>query len=194
MTEASFGRGMHRLKQVFGAKLYPPEREVVIARAMRVLTDQDFEDLVTDLIGTCRNAPLLDDFKKHGKSMLDMRYKELEQRNVRELEERRERGDYCRWCNDFGRVSALHKRKPRATSYSFRCPDVGCIAAKIKCATREVRWSDRFEGDFHLVGMNTTVHAAGWSLFGKPDFSPKKPHRVSSLEKAEMDLNQLTEE
>ena len=57
-----FKSQMERIIDVFGIRYYPAERKSVIFNALRNLPDFEFKQVVTDLIGHCRQAPVLDDF------------------------------------------------------------------------------------------------------------------------------------
>jgi hypothetical protein len=62
--------------------------------------------------------------------------------------ERRKREDACYYCLGAGLISATRKVHGLEYSFSFRCPDSSCEAAKRKCNPYDVTWSDRFLSDY----------------------------------------------
>ncbi len=64
------------------------------------------------------------------------------------LRERKSQGKSCYYCHDAGIISATKKVNGLEYSFAFRCPDENCIAAEFKCNPYDVRWSDRFAGDY----------------------------------------------
>lgn len=62
LSESAFHAGMDKLKSVFGAKAYPPERLSLFFKKMRHLPNHIFEEIVRSAIENMRVPPLMSEF------------------------------------------------------------------------------------------------------------------------------------
>lgn len=157
MTEWNFLDNTKKLKRIFGEQNFPPERVEMIQNAFRKLTDQEFTELCSIVIGDCRTAPLLKDFYKLGQSILDIANAREKKAQDNEFKTRREEGRTCRMCDDIGSVSACDTTNRHASSYSFRCPMPDCVASR-RLSKQIQLWGPEWEPRFKLVGKDECFH------------------------------------
>lgn len=87
-------------------------------------------------------------------------------------------GPKCTTCDDSGSVSAVHKTKRGASSFSFACPENECWARVIK-NPRGIQWSaTQHEDRYHLVGENKTVPEVWKSIFENKTTQQQGAHSV----------------
>lgn len=144
MTEIGFTYQIGKLKSIYGENKFHPARLKVIARALKLLTDDDFEIICEDIIANSNNPPTLKDFLKTGEILLHARRLEQIDKDKKLLES----NPRCSDCEGDGYVSAVKIHQGRIYSYAFRCPSDSCLAAKLNVSTSCPKWSMEYEAEF----------------------------------------------
>lgn len=121
MTAEFFQRQMERLSNVFGGA-YKTERTQLIWKEMAALPEDAFERVVNKLIGECRQAPMIQDFREAASVE---REKIWQRRKDIPLMEQIRDFDKCPSCGGQGVV--LARRKDDQTPWAFKC---GCPSAR----------------------------------------------------------------
>lgn len=107
---------MDRLKSTYGVKSYPDERVEVVFREVGSLPSHELELIVTELIGTNRHAPMLDDIRKQAADV-KKRYGDKRELSFLQTNE----GDGCKWCDKKGFI--LAQSVALGSNFVFSC---GC--------------------------------------------------------------------
>lgn len=144
MTEIGFNIQIGKLKSVYGEKGFHPARLKVVAKQLKLLTDDDFEIICEDIIANSNTPPTLKDFLKIGHNILHTRRLEQIERDKKLLSE----SSRCSQCDGDGYVSATKSHEDHVYSYSFRCPNQFCLAAKIFSPPNYPAWSQQFEIEY----------------------------------------------
>lgn len=144
MTELGFNHQIAKLRNIFGEKGFHPDRVAIIARRLKILTDEDFADICMDVIANLNNPPTLKDFLKIGEPLLHLRREEQNERDRRELENT----PRCTSCEGDGYLSAIKVHQGHRYSYSFRCPLESCLAARLFVPPNYPRWSTDYEPEY----------------------------------------------
>lgn len=141
MTHECFTANIGRLERSFPNSRMPQERKLLIQKAMKSLSDQDFSAVVDEIIANEASMPTLKLFHKYATSYLLAAQSRERKRQEAWIAERRCSGQTCPYCDDVGLITA-YRRGTKAQGFSFRCPDGECVAAKLRCSSRDVRWDD----------------------------------------------------
>lgn len=146
MTEYGFQNGMRRLAGIYGEQAYPAERKMIIGKKLRPITDEDWAEIVTEIIGSQKYAPMADKVAEIARPWLDKRYAEINAGRKVELDRRRSAGTTCKYCDDAGLIFAF--KRDAGYEFVFRCPDRACIGAEYNCNTRDVIWTDDWLSEY----------------------------------------------
>lgn len=146
MTDHSFELGMQRLIKVYGMQAYPPERKMMILKLVKDLSCEDWVEVVSEIIGSQRYAPMADKIREIAQPWIDRLNASIAARHRATLAQRRVEGLTCRYCDDSGLITAF--KKESGYEMSFRCPDADCQGAKVNCNKFDVPWAARFEADY----------------------------------------------
>jgi hypothetical protein len=133
---------MARLRENFGEAAFKPGREDLIGKAVRSLSDQSFEKIVSHFIANFRQAPLPKDF-------FEAAAKERIYTSTRSIPPPKPID--CHWCNDGGVIEVLHKETQK--EYFMRCDcleGAGSPCGRVKGSFRtEVPvWSKEYEREY----------------------------------------------
>lgn len=140
MTEHGFFAGMFRLEKVYGEKAYPGERKDIISRKLNMLDDNEWSDVVTEMIGSSKFAPMVDELLEAAKPIIQQkRFNQTEMLKA-QIEKRRDQNKTCHVCDDSGALMAV--KKDTNLSYAFRCPEYACITSGIFFGRNIPAWSE----------------------------------------------------
>jgi hypothetical protein len=178
VTDYNFELGMQRLTKVYGLQAYPAERKMMILKAVKDLSDEAWVEVVSEIIGSHRYAPMADKIAEIARPWVDRLNASRAASHAAALSERRASGLTCRYCDDSGLITAF--KKESGCEVSFRCPDADCQGAKVNCNRFDVPWSARFENDYVPVFTLTNHFKAfeqanqEWIKARDERLSPKK--------------------
>ena len=82
MTQGEFTHQISRLREQFGAQAYGTERAKILWQEVKDFSDHWFKRVVDELLGCCRHAPLMPEFREHISR---------ERERMREIEKKRHR-------------------------------------------------------------------------------------------------------
>lgn len=156
-----FESQIERLKNVYSEKSYPMERTKAIWNEVRMLDLVDFEQVVTELIGTSSYAPMLDKFRTAKQDVLNRNAAERAYRLQNWLASRPE----CWMCGKSGHVTA--RKLENNSEYLFRCScEFGekLFSRKIPC------WNFQLELEFIPKFFNEEKKAVKKEI----NFNPEK--------------------
>jgi len=148
MTDYGFMHQVNKLKSIYGEKTFHPDRLKVIAKSLRILTDDDFEDICADIIANSNTPPTLKDFLKAGQTVLHFRRLEQIEKDKALLE----KSPRCKACDGDGFVSAIKTVGKYEYSFAFKCPD-NCLAAKLFAPTNYPQWGSNYETEHKLCAL-----------------------------------------
>jgi hypothetical protein len=150
---------MAKLRTEFGPKAFTPERQDIIARAVRTLPDRNFEKIVQHFIANFRQAPLPRDFLEAA-AKERVHLGEIKREWVPAPE------PDCDWCNDGGVMEVEARQSGR--EYFIRC---GCLAGHKSFRTDLPIWSTETFGEYFKVHKMKGARALRWK--SKNAFDPK---------------------
>jgi hypothetical protein len=125
---------MDRLKSVYSDKAYPPEREDLIWREMKNMDSREFEDVVSELIASSNQAPMIGKFRE---AKGDLGRKNAAQYNLAWDQWVASRPN-CSYCGKKGYIMAVHVST--GDTYAFVC---NCEIGQRKCP-KYPRWDSRY--------------------------------------------------
>ncbi len=157
MTEHEFKGQMTRLVSVYGDKAYPPERMSLIWREMKNAALYEFEAIVSELIGTCSYAPLIDKFRT-AKSELFAKNSCDYERKLRAWVAAQPR---CPYCDNYGYITATHRVNGSIQVFGCKCDVSKRLYPKYLQWSNSVYLKD-YEPEFKRVvpgtPANTTIN------------------------------------
>lgn len=132
MTETEFRSQMNRLVAVYSEKAYPPERMQIIWREMKNAAVYEFENIVSELIGSCSYAPMIDKFRAAKSDLFSKNHCDYE----RQLKSWVENQPKCPYCEKRGYIVAT--RRTDRTHHAFGCK---CAISK-RLYPKYLQWSN----------------------------------------------------
>lgn len=175
MNKAEFNNHMSRLVEQYGDKIYSLERMNGIWKAVQDLTVQQWDRVVTDLIASCLQPPLLHKIKEACQGF----YWQIEAAKQKALNELKATTPMCPRCGNTGLLRAL--KRGTIYTYTFKC--ICLIGSKIedKCNTWDNNFLREFEPDYIDPSYQDGIWVGGVDRNDVPDWFKKSDVAVKDL-------------
>lgn len=145
MTEPEFQTEINRLASVFGGA-YKTERAALIWHEMQNLSADSFKRIVDKLIGECRQAPMIQEFREAASPERERMHSIRKSQRAAEMMSKIVAYASCSNCHDTGAVLARHKVDK--SPWAFRC---GCSHGRNE-PRNYPKWESGYLKDFEVVG------------------------------------------